>query len=204
MAGQYKGSTKLDAASSAIIYEGANLSEMSVMFKCDHRVLKEKINAIPQIKPCGKRGQADIYPIHEVAARMGKLSDEQVHAAMRHMNHADLPKALSKEYWAGLRSKQEYELKAGQLWPTDKVVGVLGDIFKLVKMSVLLTMDAVERNQELPPRVRDVMKRQMDGLLKDVQGRVQEYASEAKAQELLPPTEVANGESSQDADDDEI
>lgn len=170
----------LDKESAAILYEGANMSQLSILFKMDDRVLKEKMHGL---QPCGKRGNAAIYDVAEVAARCGKLTEEQVDAAMKRLNHADLPKTLSKEYWAGLRSRQEYMLRDGDLWPTDQVVAALSEVFKLVKMQTRLMVDTVERQQELTDRQRDIIKDTMDGMLRDLRERVTENFKKAKQEE---------------------
>lgn len=164
-------SNTLDEEGASILYKGANMSQLSVLFKVDDRVLKEKMYGI---QPVGKRHNANIYDVAEVAGRMGKLTPEQVDAAMKRLNHADLPKQLSKEYWAGLRSRQEYMLKDGQLWPTDEVIRTLGEVFKLVKMSAMLCTDAVERQVELSDRQRNIIKQQMDGMLVDLNAKLVE------------------------------
>lgn len=147
---------RLDAASESILFEGANMSELSILFKCDHRVLKEKMHGIA---PVGKRGQALIYDISEVASRMGKLTEEQVDKAMRRLNHADLPKQLTKEYWAGKRSKQAYEREEGDLWPTARVVSEVGEMVKSLKMELDLLTDGIERNSEMTDRQRHRLRR---------------------------------------------
>jgi hypothetical protein len=159
----------LDDQSAAILYEGANMSQLSILFRMDDRVLKEKMHGL---QPCGKRGNASIYDVAEVAARCGKLTEEQVDAAMRRLNHKDLPKELTKEYWAGLKSRHEYMKNEGDLWPTNKVIAAVGDIFKLVKMSALLTSDAIERNVELSDRQREIVKSQMDGMLLELHRKI--------------------------------
>lgn len=161
----------LDKESDSILYEGANLSQLSVLFKCDHRVLKEKMHGIA---PVGKRGSYDIFDISEVASRMGKLTEDQVNKAMRRLNHADLPKALTKEFWAGLRSKQEYELRAGELWPTTKVVEEVGEMVKSLKMELDLLTDGIERQTELSDRQRDIAKQLIDGAKSNMLKRLRE------------------------------
>jgi hypothetical protein len=124
------------------------------------------------LAPCGKRGNAAIYDVAEVAARCGKLTAEQIDAAMKRLNHADLPKELTKEYWNGLRAKQAYLKDEGDLWPTDKVIEAVGEFFKLVKMSTMLCADAVERQVELTDRQRAIIQAQMDGMLLDLHNRI--------------------------------
>lgn len=154
------GRFELDQVGESILYEGANLSQLSVLFKADHRILKERMYGIG---PVGKRRGVDIYDIAEVASRMGKLSEAQITAAMKRMNHDQLPKQLTKEYWAGLRSRQEYEFRAGDLWPTTKVVAEVGEMVKALKMELDLLTDAIERNTEMTDRQREVAKQLVNG-----------------------------------------
>lgn len=168
---------RLDAASESILFEGANMSELSILFKCDHRVLKEKMHGIPSV---GKRGQALIYDIAEVASRMGKLTEEQVDKAMRRLNHADLPKQLTKEYWAGKRSKQAYEREEGDLWPTARVVSEVGEMVKSLKMELDLLTDGIERNSEMTDRQREVAKQLVNGAKTNMLKRLKERFEDAE------------------------
>lgn len=153
------------------------MSELSILFKCDHRVLKEKMHGIA---PCGKRGQALIYDISEVASRMGKLTEEQVDKAMRRLNHADLPKQLTKEYWAGKRSKQAYEREEGDLWPTARVVSEVGEMVKSLKMELDLLTDGIERNSEMTDRQREVAKQLVNGAKTNMLKRLKERFEDAE------------------------
>ena len=153
------------------------MSELSILFKCDHRVLKEKMHGIA---PVGKRGQALIYDISEVASRMGKLTEEQVDKAMRRLNHADLPKQLTKEYWAGKRSKQAYEREEGDLWPTARVVSEVGEMVKSLKMELDLLTDGIERNSEMTDRQREVAKQLVNGAKTNMLKRLKERFEDAE------------------------
>src|SRR5690606_38995371 len=86
---------------------------------------------------------------------------------LKRMHHNDLPKHVTKEFWAGLRSRQEYETRAGNLWPTSRVVEVMGGIMKLIKMSARLMSDQVDRQAELSDRQRQIVKSQADGMLEE-------------------------------------
>lgn len=161
-------SDALDEESRAMIYEGLNLSELGRLFHMDHRVLVEKLHGV---QPSGKRGKAETYLVHEVAPYLVKPIFD-IENYIKRMNHADLPKMLTKEFWAGQRSRQEYLLKAGDLWPTSDVVKNVGELMKLVAMNVKLTSDAVERQVELTNRQREIIKGLMDALLKDLRTQV--------------------------------
>lgn len=184
----------LDATSASILYEGANMSQLCILFKADDRVLKEKMHGI---KPVGKRTGVPIYAVSEVAARMGKLSEEQVDAAMRRLNHADLPKMLTKEYWNGLRARQEFEIKNGDLWPTSKVISDVGEMVKNLKMELDLLTDAIERNTELTPRQRDVAMALVDGTKTNMLKRLREKFDPAPKAKVRPAPAIQD-------DDDEL
>jgi hypothetical protein len=161
-------SDSLDQESRAMIFEGCNLSELGRIFHMDHRVLVEKLHGV---SPSGKRGKGETYLIHEVAPYLVKPIQD-IETYIKRMNHADLPKMLTKEFWAGQRSKQEYLLKAGDLWPTSEVVKNVGELMKLVAMSAKLTRDTVERQVELTDRQRAIITTQMDGMLRDLRAQV--------------------------------
>lgn len=160
----------MDAESKAMLFDGLNLSQLSVAFRMDHRVLVEKLKDCP---PSGTRNKVATWTISEAAPHLVRPIYD-VEAAIKRMNHADLPKQLTKEFWNGLKAKQDYELRAGDLWPTAKVVESVGELVKLVRMSALLTTDTLERQVELTEKQRTIVKNLMDSMLNDLYLAVQE------------------------------
>lgn len=162
------GAKPVDEESSAIMHRGANLSQLGKLFRMDHRVLVEKLQDVP---PSGEYRGHPVYFVHEVAPYLVKPIYD-IETYMRRMHHNELPKLLTKEFWAGQRSRQEYELKAGDLWPTARVITAVGDLMKLVKMSVRLLADQVNRQSELSPTQRQIIVRQGDSLLEELHQNV--------------------------------
>lgn len=175
---KHQTANSLDVDSRAMLYDGCNLSQLAIIFGVDHRTLVRKIHGLT---PTGVRGGVAIYRIRDVAPRMWKPSIEEVEKAMKTMAHNDLPKLLTKEYWAGLRSRQDYELKAGDLWPTTKVIEKVGELMKLVKMQTQLMSDAVERSTELTERQRRTIKQLTNAMLNDLQKEVIKHFSKEPA-----------------------
>lgn len=165
----------IDDESAIALYHGLNLSQMARLFEMDKRDITAKLEQ-NNIKPVGMNMGVPIYKLKEVMPVVVKpLYD--IETFLRRMNPNDLPKHLSKEFWAGQRAKQEYELRNGDLWPTTKVVSEVGELFKLVKMSALLAVDSVERQVELTEEQRNIIKRTMDGMLIDLHRTVVEKFS---------------------------
>jgi Protein of unknown function (DUF1441) len=155
----------MDAAGESMLYDGVNMAQMARLFGMNTDTVKQRIHGIA---PAGVRRGVPIWRIRDIYPTMWKPTEKQVDDAMQRLNHADLPKALTKEYWAGRRSRQEYELKAGDLWPTIEVVQKVGELLKLVRMSALLMVDTVARQTELTDRQRAIIKESTDGMLLDL------------------------------------
>lgn len=153
-----------DADTEAMLFQGANITQIAKLFRMDRRDVTPKILDVPQ---CGTRGGYPIYFIHEVAPHLVKPMYD-IETYLKRMHHNDLPKNLTKEFWAGLRARQQYELEAGDLWPTDKVVEVLGEAFKQLRMSLLLMGDSVEREMAFTEKQRDRLQAMIDGALTEL------------------------------------
>lgn len=181
-----KGTGNSDDESLAAIYQGVNQDQLMRMFKMDHRTAKRKMMEAHQggVKSIGKKLTAELYAIHEIAPYFCKpVMDPSEY--IKSMDPRELPKILTKEFWAGQRSRQEYEEKAGSLWRTEKVVEEVGDLMKLVKMSSLLMLDAVERQTELSDRQREIIRSLTHGMLNDLMQRVGNKFKVPEADEQL-------------------
>ncbi len=170
----------LDNESSVMIYKGLTISQLQQILGMDRRLLTSKIEE-NGLKPVGTNQGFPIYSLKEVMPYVVKPAYD-VEAYLMRMNPQDLPKHLSKEFWAGQRSKQEFMLKNGDLWPTTKVVEVAGEWFKLIRNTVRLTVDTVERQYELTKEQRDVITRLMDGMLLELKKSIDEKMQERKAE----------------------
>jgi hypothetical protein len=157
--------------SNAIIWQGANQGQICALFGMDKKTVNEKLTK-HNLKPVGRRNNVDIYSVREIAPYMVRPAYD-IEAYIKRMNPNDLPKHLGKEFWAGMKSRQDYEERAGLLWRTEKVVASVGELLKLVKMSTLLMMDALERQTELSERQREIIKSLSHGMLEDLVARIE-------------------------------
>jgi len=184
-----KRTDQTDDITKAILYDGANLSQLTNLFRVDHRVLVEKL-AKGGCKPCGTRNGVDIFAVHEVAPYIVRPAYE-IEEYIKRMHHNDLPKNVTKEFWAGLRSRQEYEQREGNLWQTSRVVEVMGGVMKLIKMSARLMVDQVDRQAELTDRQRQIVKSQCDGMLEEAYRTIVEsFATQPTNVEVIEQSEL--------------
>lgn len=158
-------SNQNDENTEAMLFQGANITQLGKLFRMERRDITAKISG--HVAPCGERGGYAIYFIHEVAPFVVKPMYD-VETYLKRMHHNDLPKHLSKEFWAGLRQRQEYLKAEGDLWDTDKVIETMGDVFKKLRMTLLLAGDTVERELTFTPEQREKLRTIIDGSLNDM------------------------------------
>lgn len=166
-----------DAQTKAILFEGASLSQLSRLFGRDNRTTAAKLQGL---HPVGVRAGSPIYAVKDAAPLLVPPAYD-IDEFIRRMTISDLPMQIRKEFWAGMRSKQLYEKEAGDLWPTDQVSEMLTELFKTMKMSLLLTRDTIERETELSDRQRDIVRRIIDGCLRDLNMRVVSHTKQRMA-----------------------
>lgn len=153
-----------DADTEAMIFQGCNITQIAKLFRMERRDITPKIMDVP---PIGERGGYPIYAVHEVAPYLVKpLYDVETY--LRRMNFKDLPKELSKEFWAGQRAKQDFDIKAGNLWETEDIISHFGDAVKILRMSLLLIPDTLARQAGLTEAQRSATQSAIDGILNDL------------------------------------
>lgn len=158
------GKWRNDEETTAVVYQGASLIQLTGIFEMDMRDIKAKITGV--VQPCGERRGHPIYKIKDVAPYLVQPPYD-IDEFIQKMSVADLPTFLRKEYWAGMRSRQLYEKEAAELWPTSKVIEVVSSLLKTIRMSMLLARESVERETELTSRQRAIITRIVDNALEE-------------------------------------
>lgn len=164
----------VDNETKAMLFEGVSISQLNIIFGMDNRTVAAKMAGV---EPVGKRHSFPIYSIKEAAAVLVEPTldldqIEQIAAYVRKLNPQNMPKMLTKEFWAAMRTKQLYEEDAGDLWRTDKVVEVFGDLVKSIRTPLILAKDAVANEMELDDRSQKIIDRIIDDILEGLHDAV--------------------------------
>lgn len=157
-----------DEETQAIIYQGASVRQLALMFHADPAVVSKKISGLV---PVGRRRGAMIYRIDEAASRLVKPGYE-IERYIREMNHLDLPSMLQVTFWDGQRKRLAFEEDNGDLWRTADVVHAFGETFNTLRMSLMLMSDAVERESSLTDTQRLALRRLIDGAMSDCRSKL--------------------------------
>lgn len=154
-----------DPETASILYEGATMRQLAIMFKMDPKVVMGKVSSLV---PVGRRRGTAVYSISEAAQRLVKPSYE-IERVIMGMNHSDLPPMLQNAFWSAQKTRATYEEMIGDLWRTSRVVRLISVLFNSVRMALLLLPDTLEREAGLSREQRAVVRRVVDGAI--IEGR---------------------------------
>lgn len=157
-----------DEATEAIIYQGASVRQLGIMFRMDPKVVQRRISGLV---PAGRRHGASYYTIAEAASRLVKPGYE-IERYIMEMNHLDLPPLLSKEFWNSQRSRLAFEEANGDLWRTADVVRVVSELLTTYRFVSQTLPDTLEREAGLTREQKAVVRRVVDGALEDGRDKV--------------------------------
>ena len=156
-----------DEETNAIVYEGASISQLVRLFGRDRELINQAL--VSGATPITTRGGLPIYRVADVAHLivnpLKNLDDKDIERLIQKMNPIDLPKGLTKEFWSGMRQRQQYEEDAGDLWRTEKVVEHMGEVFKVVKQALLVGRDTIDEQVKLTEQQRGLVASILDSAM---------------------------------------
>lgn len=176
-----------DEVTSELLATGeASMAQIAQLFETDAKTLPRRLKGI---RPSNTKSGVNVYKIKEVAARLVKPG-YSVEQYIRRMHPNELPVGLMKEFWAGQGSRQSYEIKNGDLWPTAQVVEALAEAFKDARMTILLFPETVEREVGVTDAQRQIIRRLSDGLIDDLREslvkKFENYEPSTGSEQLSP------------------
>lgn len=134
------------------------------------RMNRDKIMlALTNCKPIGTGRNGG--PIYDVKTAAAYLVDpvKDVDQYLLSLDPKRMPQRLQEGYWNARIKEMKARVMAGELWPTDKVLEVLGDTFQTIKSTIQLWADTVEEETgEMTPEQRDYLLLLSDKLLDEI------------------------------------
>ncbi len=168
---------QMDADSTAMIYEGASVSQLVYIFGQDHRKIKARLAGL---HPVGTRAGYPVYSIKEAARYLVEPMWDMDEFIRRMKSASDLPPLVRKELWAGLRSQQLFEIDNNDLWRTDQVIEHISELLKSLAVPMRLASDTVNREARLSTTQRNIINQLMDDALSSCADYVRKVCEEAK------------------------
>ena len=147
------------------IHTGVSVSWLMAAFRMDRVTVKRKLAKLTPIKY--GRGNSPIYDFVQAASCLVKPNID-IAEYLKTMRPQDLPALLQKEYWDAKLKRQKWEIAAGELWHTSDVVSVLGDTFQMMKNTLLLWTEHIDREVGLSEVQYAALTKKVDILQEDM------------------------------------
>lgn len=167
-----------DEVTSELLATGeATLAQIARLFNTDAKTLPKRLK---RLVPKGMRRGYKVYSIAEAASYLITPGYE-IEEYIRQMSPQELPPLLSKEYWNGQAARLKYETAMGQHWPTEEIVAFLGELLNVSRMTLLLLVDDVNREESLTDGQRGVIQRITDAAITTMGKTIAEKLTEYHA-----------------------
>lgn len=152
------------------ILKGASIRQLSLLFDLSRDTVQTRIRN-SDIEPSGTRLSQPIYRVSEVAQLLVQpyLPRDQ---ALRSPSIQQRNAATEKDYWDAQLKRQKFMENAGDLWRTEKVIQTLSEVFKQIRESVIVFLDAMEHESGLPHDQIEKSKQFGDTLLQNMRDRL--------------------------------
>lgn len=148
----------------ALVYGGVSAAWLGHVFGMDKNTVKKKLAKCPVAT---MKKATPHYAIKEAAAYLIPPKVDLL-SYIKSLRPQDLPPVLSDAYWAAQLKRQKWEVNAGELWHTDDVMEVLGDMAKMLKNTIQLWTDELDRIHGLNDQQRTSLTQMCDGLLNEI------------------------------------
>lgn len=137
-------------------------SQLAQVFRTDRKTVQAKLRGCP---PAAKNTRGSF--LYDIATASKFLVEPHIdiESYIKRLKPSDLPPRLHDAYWSALEKRQKVEQRAGELWETDQVIEVFGELAKEIKSAVTLWVDQLEKTQRLDDEQRDFFTDQCDRLL---------------------------------------
>lgn len=148
-----------------VVYGGVSASWLAHVFGMDKNTVKKKLAQGCTI--VGKNKGTPLYTIKE-AAQYLVTPKVDLATYVKSLRPNDLPPILNDAYWAAMLKRQKWEENAGDLWRTVDVLEVFGGLSMMLKTTIQLWTDELDRVQGMTDAQRVALTQMTDGLLNNI------------------------------------
>lgn len=163
------------------IMSGVSARWLQMVFGVERNTVSR---ALQGIKPIRMAGHTAYYAVKDVAPYL-VAPKMRIEEYLETISPDKLPEHLRETYWNVQAKSQKVRVAAGDLWRTEDVIEVLGEIFKHIKNTILLWTDTVEEQVGLSDDQRHIILRLSDDLQQEIYRTVVQRASESKTRSQL-------------------
>lgn len=148
------------------IFSGVSGHWLATVFGMDPLTVKKKLGKAG-VGVIGKRKGGNLYALKEAAQYLIKPRVD-LQEYIKGLRPNDLPPMLNDAYWRAMIQRQKWEENAGELWRTDDVLAVFGELAMSIKSQVTLWVEELDRVHGLTPEMRTQVTQMSDNLLQQI------------------------------------
>lgn len=123
-------------------YMPVGVSFLSKVLRLHQETVARRLQTVT---PVGHAGSAQNRPLYDFASVVPYLVKPKmdIRTYLRSLNPADMPTNISKVFWEAERIRNKTLLETGEAWPTEKVLGVMGQVFMMIKDRIPLITEGM-------------------------------------------------------------
>lgn len=160
--------------------QGVTVAFLSQVFQMDPAKVKRLLVNCP-IKETRKRGAKQTQHLYDLAKAAAYLVEPMIttEELLAQISKDDLPPAINTAFWDAQLKRQRWEENAAQLWRTETIRPVIGNMFQTIKFTIQLWADTIERQKGLSEEQRELLNQLTDSLQTDIYTAMAENAKTA-------------------------
>ena len=164
-----------DSALVAALRLPVGITFIGDVLRMDRETVKKRLAACPPIEY--HKGNVPLYDFRQAIDYLAVPKADKV-TIMRAMRAGELPADLQKDVWDARLKEQKWRKEAGELWPTEDVLEVLGNAFQRLKTTTQLWIDQIGDTHALPAAARKELTDRVDALQADLHRALVEMPKE--------------------------
>lgn len=179
-----------DMAVIQALHQPVSLGLLSDVMGMTRDTVRRRLVELP---PMGQRTGNN--PVYDFRQAMNYLVTPRVDVAkvISTMSAGDLPPSLQKDVWDARLKAQKWMLNAGELWPTEDVLEVLGEAFQRLKTTAQLWIDQIGDSHSLPAPARKELAGLVDTLQADLHKTLIEMPKDKATRSMVAELDEDDG-----------
>jgi hypothetical protein len=172
---------------------GVSVHWLSQVLKMDPKTIRGRLET-GRVQPFGMRMGKPIFSLRECLPWI-VVPKMQIEQALKHIRPEDLPNNLNVAYQTAKKVEQDVisgrrrnAEAAGDLWRTEAVLEVFGDVFTTIRDRMKLWADTIRDNTDMTDDQRDRLMELVDALQHEIHEKLVELPRKRKHGSLLTET----------------
>lgn len=162
------------------VMRGVTVGWLAQALHLNHAVVKKKLAACPVLD---RKKDGFVYDLKTALPYLVKPQFD-IEEYLQTARIEDLPLRLQTEYWAAKNRRREFEEASGQLWRTEQIVTVFGEVFQTMKHTMQLWVQNLEATTGLSEVQRKVLTGMVDSLQDELHSRLVKLADSPKTKSI--------------------